>query len=415
MGIAIFQIYITRENPHKVYVRCFNPSTSTETTWTQLTNNVNTVTNGLEVNGTSKLNGNLEVNGNITQKGSSYITHAEEVKTKKDNFTMREGATSGLTDTERAGVIVEKYNGTTDGHLCIDNTGTARVGDLGDEQPLCTRAESGSMSDGKFVKWNSTSKRIETSDESIATINDSSTSEASAYSSKKTNTQIDNLTRLFGTCNNEATAQHKSVTISNISSSYIKVGREINVMFTKGSTYYYIEGGTTNWGQCPHIKGETGDASATNASNTIERNSAPTLSVNGSTAYPITVGGEYAGEGFVNPNEVHTLVLVQRSDGYAWEDLTANNIYCNKTRNYSKKRDGFIEQWGKITATGGTTRHNLCVAYSNADYTVFSIMNSNDFGNAHTSYMYGAPVSNGQIACGAYERGNQIRFLCKGY
>lgn len=367
MGIAILQIYITRENPHKMYIRCFNPEKEIETAWTQLTNSTKTVTSQLEVNGVSKLNGNLEVSGDITQKGSSYITHAEEVKTKKDYITLREGATTALADGSYAGIEAIKYDGTNNGRLVFDKNGTARVGDVGDEEPLATRAEDSAMADGKFVKWNSTTKRIETSSDSIATINDTTSSSASAYSSSKTNTQIDNLTKLYGQCNTSANVQAKTVSISSISASYVKVGREINVMFTKGSTYLYEEGGLTNWGQCTGLTGETGNATT----NELTRSQAPTLSVNGSTAYPITVAGQYAGEGFVNANEVHTLVLVSRSDGYAWEDLTAKNIYCNKTRNYSKNRDGLIEQWGLYSSYSAWQNPIYYpIIFSNKDYYV---------------------------------------------
>ena len=103
--------------------------------------------------------GDLNITGNITQNGSSYETHAEQVFTTKDYITMRDGATAGLATGDYSGFQVKKYDGTNDGRLVIDNTGTARVGDVGDEQPLLTRSESGSLSNGQLFKWDSTNQK----------------------------------------------------------------------------------------------------------------------------------------------------------------------------------------------------------------------------------------------------------------
>lgn len=356
---VIGQLYITRDNPHAFYYRAIanNSGTDTQYTWNKIADTSHLKGKALTVSGASTLNGDLTVNGNITQNGSAYETHAEQVKTKKDYIIMREGATTALADGAYTGIEAVKYDGTNNGRLVFDKDGTARVGDVGDEQPLATRAEDSAMSNGKFVKWNGTTKRIETSSDSIATINDSSVSSASAYSSQKTNNQIDNYTRLFATCETEATTQAKTATISGVSSSYIKKGREVNIMFVNGSTY------GDSWGQCTGLTGETGNATT----NELTRAQAPTLSVCGATAYPITVAGQYAGEGFIGANEVHTFVLVERADGYAWEDLTAKNIYCNKTRNYSKNRDGLIEQFGDLKGSNSCT---LPIIFSNISYII---------------------------------------------
>ena len=44
----------------------------------------------------------------------------------------------------------------------IDNQGVARVGDVGDEQPLLTRDESANMSNGALIAWDGTDQRAET-------------------------------------------------------------------------------------------------------------------------------------------------------------------------------------------------------------------------------------------------------------
>ena len=101
-------------------------------------------------------NGDITVNGNIIQQGENYITQAEEVKTKNDYITLREGAVGGLIG--YAGFEVIKYDGTNNGRLVIDGNGVARVGDVGDEQPLATREETPTP-DG-FAKWDTATNRF---------------------------------------------------------------------------------------------------------------------------------------------------------------------------------------------------------------------------------------------------------------
>ena len=106
--------------------------------------------------------GNLNITGDITQNGSSYETHAEKVYTTDDFITMRDGATAGLATGDYSGFKVKKYDGTNDGALVVDNSGTARVGDVGDEQPLLTRDESADMTNGALLRWNGTGLKAET-------------------------------------------------------------------------------------------------------------------------------------------------------------------------------------------------------------------------------------------------------------
>lgn len=102
---------------------------------------------------------NLNVAGNIIQQGSSYETHAEQIYTTDDYIIMRDGAVSGLAPGDYSGFQVKLYDGTNDGRLVIDDTGTARVGDVGDEQPLLTREESADLTDGALLKWDSANSK----------------------------------------------------------------------------------------------------------------------------------------------------------------------------------------------------------------------------------------------------------------
>lgn len=111
------------------------------------------------VNGETVLNDDLTVNGDIIQNGAAYETHAEKIYSQNDYIIMRDGAVSALPSGDFSGFQVKKYDGTNDGRLVIDNAGVARVGDVGDEQPLMTRAESDSMTNGNLLQWNGTTQK----------------------------------------------------------------------------------------------------------------------------------------------------------------------------------------------------------------------------------------------------------------
>ena len=107
----------------------------------------------------TEVDGDLTVNGDIIQNGSAYETHAEKLYTKKDIIITRDGAVSGLSTGEYTGIQAKKYDGTNDGQLVFDNTGEARVGDIGDTQPILTRDEIANMTDGSLLKWDGTNKK----------------------------------------------------------------------------------------------------------------------------------------------------------------------------------------------------------------------------------------------------------------
>ena len=102
------------------------------------------------------------IDGNITQNGSTYETHAQQVYTTDDKIIMRDGATAGLISGATSGLTFKKYDGTNDGELSVDSSGTARVGDVGDLQPLATRNEAGSMTNNQPVVWDASSLKMVT-------------------------------------------------------------------------------------------------------------------------------------------------------------------------------------------------------------------------------------------------------------
>ena len=105
------------------------------------------------------INGDIQINGDIIQNGSAYETHAEKIYTTNDYIITRDGAISALSAGDYSGFQVKKYDGTNDGRLVIDNAGVARVGDVGDEQPLLTRDESADLTNGDSLIWDSANSK----------------------------------------------------------------------------------------------------------------------------------------------------------------------------------------------------------------------------------------------------------------
>lgn len=101
----------------------------------------------------------IVIAGDLTVNGTYYTVHAEHVYTQDDYIIMRDGAVTGLGSGQFSGFQVKLYDGVNDGRLVIDNSGTARVGDVGDEQPLLTRSESGSLTNDHLLKWDGTNQK----------------------------------------------------------------------------------------------------------------------------------------------------------------------------------------------------------------------------------------------------------------
>lgn len=99
------------------------------------------------------INGTLTINGDIVQNGQAYETHAEKLFTKNDEIITRDGAVGGLGADEYTGIVAQKYDGINNGRLGFNANGEARVGDIGDEQPLLTRDEAANLIDGQVLTW----------------------------------------------------------------------------------------------------------------------------------------------------------------------------------------------------------------------------------------------------------------------
>ncbi len=107
--------------------------------------------------------GDLHVKNNLYVSGSTFNTNTETINVNANYIYLRDGATTGLINGEYTGLEAIKYDGINNGRLVFDNTGTARVGDVGFEQPLATRSESVNMLPNGFIYWDSTSGTLKTS------------------------------------------------------------------------------------------------------------------------------------------------------------------------------------------------------------------------------------------------------------
>ena len=122
--------------------------------------NVVTKTGDQTIDGIKTFIGKIVADCDIIQNGGNYETHAEQVFTANDYIVMRDGAVSGLGTGQFSGFQVKKYDGVDDGRLVIDSSGVARVGDVGDEQPLATRDEAADMTSGALVKWDNVNQKM---------------------------------------------------------------------------------------------------------------------------------------------------------------------------------------------------------------------------------------------------------------
>ena len=111
------------------------------------------------IDGVKTFIGKIVANCDIIQNGAAYETHAEQLFTKNDYIVMRDGALGGLQPGEFSGFRINRYDSVHDGHLVIDSTGTARVGDVGDERPLLVRDEAADLTAGDVLLWDSVDQK----------------------------------------------------------------------------------------------------------------------------------------------------------------------------------------------------------------------------------------------------------------
>ncbi len=119
--------------------------------------------------------GNQIINGDLTVNGTFTKVDAETISTKEYTIGLAKGNTTAIAS--YVGLYAVKYDGTNDGALVWDNTGTAYVGDCSvDEdgkvtnvsmQPIMTRADTSSLASNGLLMWDSTNlKAVKATDAS---------------------------------------------------------------------------------------------------------------------------------------------------------------------------------------------------------------------------------------------------------
>lgn len=108
------------------------------------------------------ITGNLIVSGNLSVSGESSVIESTTLKVADKLIYVAKDNTSALTSP--AGLITPKYDGTNDGGIVYDNSGTAYVGDIkldsngnvdvnnSDLQPIATRDNYSNFTNGHKVK-----------------------------------------------------------------------------------------------------------------------------------------------------------------------------------------------------------------------------------------------------------------------
>lgn len=369
-------------------------------------------------------------------RGSAEIADPvtdEEIANKKyvDIETTRatgvEGLLSNLTTTVRTSLVAainevlslfnSHKNNTTNPHAVAGSqlagaVPTAKIEDaavttakIADDAVTTAKLADDAVTTPNILAKSVTSAKID--DEAIIT---TKIAPAAVTAAKLSPSAYEYSRLIYGVCSTSATTQEKSVSIGNLKVAAVKEGLSFKVTFVNGSSY-----GDT-WGQCYGLTGETGNASE----NTIREGAAPKLKIvcedGTSAAYPITIAGQLAGEGFVEAYETHTFILVQRDDlesGFAFEDETAINIYCNKNRNYSKKRDGLIEQWisEHSTLAGVAEDYHLMLPFNSSSFVMHGIYTgANSVVNACANIAY---ISSKTVRI--YSGGGTYNLYFKGY
>lgn len=109
------------------------------------------------------ITGDVTVTGNFTVNGTTTTINSTTLAVKDKLIEVAKDNTVALTTP--AGLITPKYDGTNNGGIVYDNTGTAYVGDItldsngnvdvanSDLQAIATRDGVGTFTDGHIIKW----------------------------------------------------------------------------------------------------------------------------------------------------------------------------------------------------------------------------------------------------------------------
>ena len=132
----------------------------------------------------------------VTILGTQHVVETEEVTSQNDYIILRQNNPLGLSPGTYSGFKITNYDGNnTNCLLVVDANGWARVGDEnGNVQKLATIEET--PTGGKFVKYNTTNKELETSDISYNELTDKpaeATTSAAGLMSAADKTKLDGI------------------------------------------------------------------------------------------------------------------------------------------------------------------------------------------------------------------------------
>ena len=141
----------------------FPAATITNLSTTNITNSCTITTENIDVCNCVNVACDVNIGGNLYVCGTEYITDIEQVQSCCDRILLRDGAISGLAAGCLSGIEVNKYDGTNNTCIGVDNCGTLRIGDAGTcLEPVLTRNESGNLSDKALLQWDADYKRADT-------------------------------------------------------------------------------------------------------------------------------------------------------------------------------------------------------------------------------------------------------------
>lgn len=137
--------------------------------------NAGSITADGDITSTGNLSvaGNAEIGGDLNVAGTITTVHSEEVTTEKNTIELRHDAQVGLIGNETSGLIINNYDGNdNDAGILLDSNGTLRIGDIGDTEPVATRAESANLTNDNLLKWDASGNRLVDSGKSLDDIED---------------------------------------------------------------------------------------------------------------------------------------------------------------------------------------------------------------------------------------------------
>ena len=126
------------------------------------------------------ITGNMVVGGNFTVQGRTTTVDSENLRVTDKLIEVSKGNTAPLTSP--AGLITPKYDGTNNGGIVYDHTGTAYVGDItldsngnvdvnnSDLQPIATR--NATITNNNLVKWDGTNHKLVDAGKSVENLVD---------------------------------------------------------------------------------------------------------------------------------------------------------------------------------------------------------------------------------------------------